>query len=447
MTGETEFTQSMMDAAILASQDPGIGLPRLKRGHFTKDAEPLLGLASNLRWNENGLVDADLLGLDPDEFGENGEILPFRYPDRSIEGNYNVTSPITGKTYEFAISALAMLPIDGAVDILPDLPLPDAFANAGEAVAASKRLDVAAAWSPEDVRSAWRALHPESPGTWSYIREIEVDPNSVIVETEVSGAKLTFTRIPFTVNADRSFAFDDENATQVVQTWTPVAATVAASRSVTVARYDNPRSVNRPTDTPTEKETSMDISKLRALLDLPDDATEATVRKAAAEKGITIADTVEFSASGDKDGDASTGTNETPPKPAAVPAEGGEGQGKSVVVPEGFELVDKETMSQVRETIAVAASLRDERDAGRRDAFLDAAVMAGKFAPARKEHFAKLYDADVEGTTEIIGNMAAGLIPVTQEAGVMAGKDAQGVDGQVDAIANAFGVPNIAGGQ
>ena len=438
MTGVTDFTQSMMEAAIEASKDPGIGAPKLKRGHIDPrfDGEPLVGLATNLALDENGFVNSDLAGLDPEEFGENGEVLPFRYPDRSVEGNYNVTSPITGKTYEFAISALALLPIDGAVDTLPDLPIADAFEDAGAAVAASKHFEVAASWSPDSVRSAYRAAHPEPQGgPYRYVREVFVDPNTIIVSVE-GPQRDTNIQIPFAVTAD-GVTFDEAASVEVMQSWVPVpTSSVAASRPpISVARYEH-RSSNRPSTPTIEKEKGMDFAKLKTLFDMPESATDDEVRAKAVEHGMTVTET--------PSDDDKPNTKETPV------AKGDDDKPKSLAEQaksEGFALVDEEVLTELKDGVAVAASLKQERDEEQREEFLNAAVMAGKFKPSRLEHFRNSWNADAEGTKETIEGLAAGLVPVDKEAGVMAAQGATGVDGQVDALAAHFGVPNVAGGK
>ncbi len=158
LTGTTEFTHAMLASAVEASKDPGIGLPRIKRGHVDPrfDGEPLLGIATALNLDEHGMMRANLAGLDP----EFAEALPFRYPDRSVEGRRNVTSPVTGKTYEFAITALALLPSDGAVETLPDLPLPHHM-NEGTAVAASKHFQVTRSESRPEPQNKERSMDPK----------------------------------------------------------------------------------------------------------------------------------------------------------------------------------------------------------------------------------------------------------------------------------------------
>jgi hypothetical protein len=44
-----------------------------------------------------------------------------------------------------------------------------------------------------------------------------------------------------------------------------------------------------------------------------------------------------------------------------------------------------------------------------REAVLDEAVRAGKFSPARKEHYRRLYDADPVGTEQVLALLASSL--------------------------------------
>jgi hypothetical protein len=58
-----------------------------------------------------------------------------------------------------------------------------------------------------------------------------------------------------------------------------------------------------------------------------------------------------------------------------------------------------------------ATDARRRRD--ERDAVIAQAVADGKFAPTRVEHWARLWDADPEGTRTVIDGLARNVIPVT----------------------------------
>jgi ATP-dependent protease ClpP protease subunit len=65
---------------------------------------------------------------------------------------------------------------------------------------------------------------------------------------------------------------------------------------------------------------------------------------------------------------------------------------------------------QVRIKRLEAADARRRRD--ERDQVIAQAVADGKFAPARTEHWARLWDADPEGTRQVIDGLARNVIPV-----------------------------------
>lgn len=59
---------------------------------------------------------------------------------------------------------------------------------------------------------------------------------------------------------------------------------------------------------------------------------------------------------------------------------------------------------------SAAKHARDERDQ-----VIDTAVRDGKFAPARKEHWARLWDADPEGTREVLGSLQKNVLNVQEQ--------------------------------
>lgn len=67
-----------------------------------------------------------------------------------------------------------------------------------------------------------------------------------------------------------------------------------------------------------------------------------------------------------------------------------------------------------------AADARRRRD--ERDQVIAQAVTDGKFAPTRKDHWVRLWDADPEGTRQVIDGLAKNVIPVA----------ALGYDGDID---------------
>src|SRR5258707_8513066 len=55
---------------------------------------------------------------------------------------------------------------------------------------------------------------------------------------------------------------------------------------------------------------------------------------------------------------------------------------------------------------ARAAQLRDQRDT-----VIQAAVRDGKLSPARRKHWERLWDADPDGTREVLAGLAKNVVP------------------------------------
>lgn len=83
-------------------------------------------------------------------------------------------------------------------------------------------------------------------------------------------------------------------------------------------------------------------------------------------------------------------------------------------VPEGMSLVDNTVLDQLRAGAEDGRQAREQQRVEARNAAIQAAVESGRIAPASREHFAQLYDADPEGTGELLANLAPGLVPVNE---------------------------------
>lgn len=75
-------------------------------------------------------------------------------------------------------------------------------------------------------------------------------------------------------------------------------------------------------------------------------------------------------------------------------------------------LVDPYQLQQLRAAAMKGQEAYDRMRRNERDALLDKAVKAGKFPPARLEHYQRLWEADPEGTREVIDRLSPNLIPV-----------------------------------
>lgn len=79
----------------------------------------------------------------------------------------------------------------------------------------------------------------------------------------------------------------------------------------------------------------------------------------------------------------------------------------------GLITIDPAQLQQYQDGMVRAAALAKRLEAQERDTAIDAAVKAGKFPPARVEHYQKLWGADPDGTRQLIASLAPGLVPVT----------------------------------
>lgn len=130
--GRRSFTAEDFADAVAASLDPDYGIMPIRPGHTDPrfDGEPALGRVVNLRTAGDRLI-GDLVDL-PAWLTQR---IHAAYPERSVEGYTNVTSP-TGRKYRLVLTSLALLGVaPPAMKGLADLPA--AVAAGAEPIAAS----------------------------------------------------------------------------------------------------------------------------------------------------------------------------------------------------------------------------------------------------------------------------------------------------------------------
>jgi hypothetical protein len=154
-----------------------------------------------------------------------------------------------------------------------------------------------------------------------------------------------------------------------------------------------------PTTTP--KETRMDPAKFRDLMGL-EDASDDEVMTALAEAGfVPQSDTPEpVAASG------------------ATPISG---------LAPGTMVLASSVWDQTQETIKNLTAFVEKAERNERDAILAEAVKVGKFTPAQKPHFSKLWDADPKGTRSLIESLTRNSALAVAASGY-AGDEAEEAD-------------------
>jgi hypothetical protein len=87
-----------------------------------------------------------------------------------------------------------------------------------------------------------------------------------------------------------------------------------------------------------------------------------------------------------------------------------------------------------------SAQIEEEARVATRDRLIEDAIKAGKFPPARRNHYRERYDSDAEATAKQIGRMAKNVVPVAER-----GKDVS--DEDLEAKSDAYDptwVPEVA---
>lgn len=461
MTGPKTFTESELVSAVAAQADPAIVSPRIKLGHTSGYNEALVGDAEQAF----GRIDGSTMAMGDNNqtvFGDYlvpewlGVVMPIAFPNRSIEGNEMVET-VTGKEYEMVINAVSLLGIYWpGCQVLEDLPLwyggdiPAGveFDAAIAAKLAASQIKVAARGGtmPDILADADisrirrqfydRAMNNELAGVdvstyWWWIRAERVADDGgvyLIVEDDDMGDLYKF-------NVDVSkedVTFSDPTPVRVE--YVKAAAEARAAVVAGMASMDNRMVVHASrADTggpekPTTKGASImdDASrkKLAASVGLSEDATEeqitAKLRSIRAEAEAAGAAESLDKPEDDEPATETTPTTETPPAtettpPAPVPPP----------VEAGTVTVDRAAFEQMQRDGALARQHEGERVSARQGEKVLAALKAGKFPSARRDHYAKLMAADEEGTTALLDSLQPGLIPM-EEIGNLGKGDGEG---------------------
>jgi hypothetical protein len=493
-TGPVDFTPEQLIAAIESQQDPAVRTPVLKLGHVDPrfDGQPSFGRLQNLRLTNNGnTLVADAVGV-PLWLAK---CMASAYPRRSIEGAFNVTTR-TGNTWGLVLTGLSLLgDMYPGVETLEDLELlwgsappplypvndVDELAATGPYFRGIKQEDhmgadwlrrkkdtttvqaaaqsIAAAASLDDVRQAYyESLGPAQ--TWWWIREIQVNPLSLIVDDDEG----SLWQVPVTVDGSDNIAFGDPVEVKVEYV---AAGSHRQPGQLLAASYAEPEDTGRshkedsgePTAAGTDPENTGSATvqpnntepeapatmNLRQLLGLPETATDAEV-EAARLKALqdSAPQTPAATPAPNTDGNPSsqpetpatepgaqpaTATQTGSPDPVSTPDPKTEGTTPAqpaaptgLQIPEGMQLIDAATLAQLQQGVAASSQLVAAQARRDKDAALDGAIRAGKFPPSRRAHYEKLYDADKEGTVSLLASLAANTIPV-QERGELTGEE------------------------
>lgn len=425
-TGPFEATAKKLAAAVEALDCTAVRRPVLKLGHDDTNGEPAVGWVDNLRTaNEGQTLVGDFRGMPAwlTELDADGvSILAAAYPDRSVEGEHDYVCA-KGHVHPFVVTAVALLGVEkpavGTLESLIDLYGVAASAAPHEhggvvlltTPGGHMPKKVAAAATTDDVRRAFY----DGPGqNWNlWIREMYIDPAELIVNNDEDG---TISRVTYAIAADGAVEFGEfeQVKVQYVAARASAGDRAAAWASKGDARAgmphpQTPAGVPPAGATPTGEEPAVafsdeQLTNLRKLAGVADDADESVIM-AALDEAI---------------GEASIPTPPPPqPPPTPAPEPNPQPTPQSVAaaggrIPEGAVVLDRETLERLQEQGRKGEAAAAHLAADVRDRTIHAAIYDDhKFAPSRAEHWRKSWDADPEGTKQLIASMPKDMIPTS----------------------------------
>jgi uncharacterized protein DUF6582/Mu-like prophage I protein len=160
----------------------------------------------------------------------------------------------------------------------------------------------------------------------------------------------------------------------------------ASSSPAPVTAAEAARRIHAAATRPTNQEGAghMDPAKIREALGLAPDVSDDEVTAALVTAGLAAPPT---------------------PEPAAVPA-------AKPVQAAGTMTIDVSAWDEQQTRIKRLEAQAAQQSRNERDKIIGQAIEDGKFAPARKDHWVRLWDADPEGTRQVLDSLAKGVIPV-----------------------------------
>lgn len=459
-TGEATFTTEDLANAVQAAQCPAVGAPVLKLGHVDPrfDGEPAVGRVLNLGLTAAGnKLTGDLAGLP----AWLGVAMASAYPNRSIEGYYDFACQM-GHVHPFAIKALALLGVTppgvGVLSSLADVAALYGVAASdnggtgrpwktlGEAMPKGVQAAapvLAAGITTEDVR---RAYYDQDATPMSYwITELQLAPDPQLIVCDESSAKIY--RVPIVIDGtDVTFGdpveveveYQDVPAegakTAAATRWgSPVAARAGLERPATTAaaahgsfngehshshaamgaQGDDAMHEHAHTHTGDAAHGHHSAATASANLNPTSDPKAREARAMQIE--LTDAEAAELRTQLGKAEDAELTGPEVLAALKDREAKAQDAESKvsaAAAADKGMVRVDAAQWTQMQQDVKAGQEARTEQRRQHRDSLISAAITDGKFPPARREHWQKLYDADPEGTEQTIATLAAGLVPL-----------------------------------
>jgi hypothetical protein len=87
--------------------------------------------------------------------------------------------------------------------------------------------------------------------------------------------------------------------------------------------------------------------------------------------------------------------------------------GQRLPLPQGVMVVETEAWKALNDRVAASEAYRKSQEVKERDTVIAAAVSDGKFTVARADHWRRLWDADPQGTREVLATLRPNVVPVS----------------------------------
>lgn len=415
-TGKHTFTADDFANASAANDCPAVRRPILKLGHVDPrfDGEPAIGYVDHVRVAEDGhALVGDFAGM-PGWLTP--EVMASAWPDRSIEGEWDFTCAL-GHSHGFVVTAVALLgvspPAIGTLQSFQDIAVLYAVGDNAEItedgtvptgkVTLNAPGSVSLSVTSEDIR---RAFYDRDDVAWSsWVEEIQLSPElQVIVHDDTTNQR---SRVPVTVDsgADGTAAVSFGEAVPVVVRYEDVASPVAASAGAGKRVMFSSRAQSRTNVQASQEDPPMTTlnEALAAHLGVDADADDAALIAALESRGNAAPAAPPVAP-------AVPGTTDEP-APPVTPVET---TPPAVQASAGVVTLDESTYSELRRSAQLGAQAYERQITEDRERVISEAVRAGKFAPARADHFRALLAADPEGGRATIDSLSPGLIPVDE---------------------------------
>lgn len=423
-TGMFYATPDILAQAVAALECPAVRNPIIKFGHTdpraSGDGEPAAGYITNIALADNGsTLTSDWCGM-PKWFAD---VLPSAYPDRSVEGEYDHVCQL-GHTHPFVLTGVALMgtarPGIGTLESLNLRTVAEAYGvaaaergsgvpvvlpmKAGSAMAAAT---ISAQATTTDLMQQFYDQPAVEQNWWIWIEEVFIDPAQVIAE---DGSDSTLWSYDYTVDAEGVFTFSDPK--QVLRTYVAASArkpavafasmqesrpaahaALAARKAFASAETTGTEPENNPESTPDNEEGKSTMAltdELRTRLGITDENADETTILGALDEALNTAAA---------DTDVAAGAGQPAPEPP------------------GTIRVDAATFEQLRADAESGRLARAEQISARRSSLVDAAVRAGKIAPASREGWSSYLsagNADMQAAAEKqLNELPAGTIPTS----------------------------------